>query len=544
MNLVNDPWIPIRRSDGTCELIVPWQLTDPDNPVMILNAPRPDLNGALMQFLIGLLQTAAAPESQKEWSAWLVRPPNADALQHCFEDFKSAFELCSDRGAFMQDFDALDESSFNNISELLIESPGGNTVKENKDHFIKREQVHAICPSCAVMALFTLQTNAPSGGQGHRTSLRGGGPLSTLVLLDSHSELPNDLWRNLWLNILDRQQLNSLTGDRNKSALSDIFPWLTTTRSSEKSGGQDTTPLDAHPLQMYWGMPRRIRIQWESDRAGNCDVCDAYSENLVSQYQTKNYGINYTGAWQHPLSPYTLNKAGDLLPQHAQPGGMTYQHWLKMAIPDDDKEPKYFNAIVVKRYREVLASMNARVKAEEQEQLRLYAFGYDMDNMKARCWYETTFPLFMISDNIRLDFTQRIQDLTNSASEFAGFVRSCVKDAWFKRPGDAKGDTSFLMQSFYHHTESDFFEAARLLQAKLFDSTDKEVLHAWHKTLLKTALNLFDYWAARGDVSQANPRRVAEARDKLKKLAYSKKIKEALQLPKKPKAGKTKREVA
>lgn len=532
-NLALDIWLPIVRTDGTHELIAPWQLTETDNPVIALDAPRPDFNGALMQFLIGLLQTAVSPAGQREWSAWLVRPPAPEELRTLIAQYASAFELQGEQGSFMQDYDALDGSGFNGIAELLIESPGGNTVKENKDHFIKRGQVEAMCPSCTATALFTLQTNAPSGGQGHRTSLRGGGPLSTLVVLDEHSDLPHDLWRRLWLNILDRSQLGALTGDKDKAALPDIFPWLAKTRTSEKDGGKETTPLDVNPLQMYWGMPRRIRVQWASEQAGHCDVCNAYSETLISQYQTKNYGVNYTSAWQHPLSPYSLNKTGDLLPQHAQPGGMTYHHWLGFV---EDTETQ-FSALVVKRYR--------KLAADWDEQLRIHAFGYDMDNMKARCWYETTFPLFTIPENIRLDFAKRVQVLTDAASEVAGFVRSCVKDAWFKRPGDAKGDTSFLTQSFYQHTESAFFDAARLLQTKLVDGTDKEVLHAWHKTLLKASFELFDYWAARGDIAQANPRRVAEARDKLKNLAYSKKIKDTLQLPVKEKqANKPKKEAA
>ena len=59
MNLINDPWIPIRRKSGTQDIIVPWQLTETDDPVIALSAPRPDFNGALMQFLVGLLQTSS-----------------------------------------------------------------------------------------------------------------------------------------------------------------------------------------------------------------------------------------------------------------------------------------------------------------------------------------------------------------------------------------------------------------------------------------------------------------------------------------------------
>ena len=188
MNLINDPWIPIRRKNGAKALIAPWQLTETDNPVITLNAPRPDFNGALMQFLIGLLQTAATPASHDQWLDWLEEPPTPDVLKAQFEPYADAFALQGEKGSFMQDFEPLEGAGFNGIAELLIDSPGGNTVKENKDHFIKRGRVEQVCPCCAATALFSLQTNAPSGGQGHRTSLRGGGPLTTLVVLDENSD--------------------------------------------------------------------------------------------------------------------------------------------------------------------------------------------------------------------------------------------------------------------------------------------------------------------------------------------------------------------
>ena len=518
-NLIWDAWLPIKRKSGAKALIAPWQLTEADDPVVALNAPRPDFNGALVQFLIGLLQTTATPKNHNDWAAWLEEPPTPAVLKAHFEPYAEAFALQGEKGSFMQDFELLDDAGFNSIAELLIDSPGGNTVKENKDHFIKRGRVEQVCPCCAAMALFSLQTNAPSGGQGHRTSLRGGGPLTTLVVVDESRDLPNGLWRNVWLNVLIKQTLNTLTGDKDKTELAAIFPWMAKTRTSEKNTGKETTPLDVHPLQMYWGMPRRIRVQWQSALSGHCDLCNAASDALVTQYQTKNYGVNYVGTWQHPLSPYSMSKSGDLLPQHPQPGGMTYQHWLGLFEGHESQ----FSAVVVKRYRQLANDWD--------EQLRLYTFGYDMDNMKARCWYETTFPLFTIPETIRGDFIRRVQALTDSSSEFASFVRSCVKEAWFKRPSDAKGDVSFLTQSFYQHTEIAFYQAAKALQTKLVDGTDQTVLHSWHDTLRNAAFDLFDYWAARGDIAQANPRRVADARSKLIALCHSKKIKEILQLP-------------
>ena len=54
------------KIDASC-LIDPWQIAETDNPVVEINAPRPDFQGALYQLLIGLLQTCFAPEDEDQW---------------------------------------------------------------------------------------------------------------------------------------------------------------------------------------------------------------------------------------------------------------------------------------------------------------------------------------------------------------------------------------------------------------------------------------------------------------------------------------------
>lgn len=503
MNLINDAWIPVDRQSGPNQRIAPWQITNTDDPVLRLAAPRPDFNGALLQFLVGLLQTACTPQTPNDWAHWLDQPPTPDQLRQQFESVVHAFELDADGPRFMQDFDEISGDK-KPVSNLLIDAPGAQTLKQNADHFIKRGLVESACPACMATALFTLQTNAPSGGAGHRTSLRGGGPLSTLVALDpNNSGLPDDLWRAVWLNVLDQSALASLPGYSSNPDDAAVFPWLGHTRTSEKNTGHDTTPLDASPLQMYWGMPRRIRIHWEKTTSGHCDLCGEQSDKLVDHYVTQNYGTNYTGAWQHPLSPHQISKEGEPLPRHAQPGGISYRHWLGLTQGGDNDIP----ALVIQTFGS---------RKLDAEQLRMHVFGYDMDNMKARCWYESTFPLFNIPEAIAGVFNQRSNELINAATETSRITRSGIKEAWFKRPADAKGDTAFLTQAFFDHTETAFFSQLQQLKKQLETGEDgRASLYAWHQVLRRTALELFDYWTTRGDFETVNPRRIAEARNKL-----------------------------
>ena len=302
------------------------KIAETDNPVIELEAPRPDFQGALYQFLIGLLQTTFSQEDDEEWFEYWENPPEPSVLKGAFSSVEEAFELFNESGpAFLQDFD-LPEGEQKPLSALLIEAPGDNTVKNNKDLFVKDGVVRAACSSCVATALFAMQTNAPSGGSGHRTGLRGGGPLTTLVL---SQEPDRSLWHKLWLNVLTQEDYASDNGP-----LSNVFPWLAATRLSDKTG-QSTQPGDTHPLQMYWGMPRRIRLQ-PSHQQGACSLCGAKSENLTSHFITRNYGVNYEGPWLHPLTPYRHD------PKHKKPplslkgqqGGLGYRHWLGLCLRD------------------------------------------------------------------------------------------------------------------------------------------------------------------------------------------------------------------
>ena len=173
-NLIHQKWIPVKRKSGEHEKIAPWQLTDvwDSDPIIGLDTPRPDFNGSLIQFLIGLVQTTMAPEDMDKWFDLYSKPPKMKYLKDAFTKVESAFNLDGDSPCFMQEPD-LDTDVAKNISLLFIDSPAGKTLKENRDHFVKRGRYSHLCFDCAAAALFTLQTNAPSGGVGHRTSFGG-----------------------------------------------------------------------------------------------------------------------------------------------------------------------------------------------------------------------------------------------------------------------------------------------------------------------------------------------------------------------------------
>lgn len=517
MNLITDAWIPIRRKNGAEESIAPWQITEgsPEEVITELAAPRPDFNGALIQFLIGLLQTTCAPEDSRQWRQWLQQPPEPEQLRAAFEPIAYAFELDGDGPRFMQDLKLKTEQA-NPVYELLVGVPTGKTLNDNTDHFIKRGGIEQLCPACAAMALFTLQTNAPSGGQGHLTGLRGGGPMTTLVLADT-------LWMTCWLNILERRTFLSLANST-KDRESDRFPWLAPTRTSE--GGRWTTPEDVHPDQIFWAMPRRIHLLVsKEDGEIACHLCGMAGEHIVRQYTTKNRGVKYTGPWAHPLSPYFIDKDGIPRAIHPQPGGIGYRHWLGIVQMRQDNEGNRQPARVIEHFIQ-----------RRHNNLRLWAFGYDMDNMKARCWYDSTVPLILTDDTVREIYEFHIAALVNSAQQVSGEIRRQIKKALFKRPGDLKGNNLSLditiNSRFWQGTEADFFDSLYKLRDTLEKGKDVvPIFESWHKRLVKTVEAIFDDISQTGAFDATDPKRIALAWRDLQKSIYSKKLREQLGLP-------------
>src|SRR3989338_7051070 len=101
MNLLDEAWIPVRRAGGKQDWITPYQITEPD--VIALDARRPDFNGALIQFLIGLVQTTTPMDSHAEWQKWNDNPPAEETLKKWFEPVREAFVFDGDGARFMQD---------------------------------------------------------------------------------------------------------------------------------------------------------------------------------------------------------------------------------------------------------------------------------------------------------------------------------------------------------------------------------------------------------------------------------------------------------
>ena len=494
-SLFYDSWLPVRRRSGAKSLIRPAEIASHmDDPIVAFAWGRPDFDAASREFMIGLLATAfPAPENHRQWRALYDAPPTPARLDGAFAPFVEALRLDGDGPRFMQDFDVLEGTDETPVSGLLIDAPGANTLKENKDLFQKRGQAAFLSRPAAAMALFALQTFAPSGGAGHRTSLRGGGPLTTLVA-------PSDddsLWRQLWLNTPKEDEAFAPAA----AELPRVFPWLAPTFVSDGkparlvAASATPAPWTAHLLQAFWGTPRRIRLVFAAnDARAPCPLTGRIDDVIVTAYRTRPWGAAYDPSFQHPLSPYYFSKGKppSWLPVHPQPGGVPYSDWPSLTAAVDDES----------RPAKLTAAAQARLAARAGvTDARLRACGYDMDNMKARGFVEAQMPLFILPEDADAStrasvagLARRLVDAADIAASIAGIaVRIALAGE------RAKGDTtpfSALRERFFQDTHDAFF--AQLRDAfgvadTLGDGAARQPFaKVWLDTLRKCAADLFD----------------------------------------------------
>ncbi len=514
-NLLTASWLPVRRRSGAMSRIRPAELTDgiDQDPIVGFAWPRPDFNAASLEFMIGLLTTAVAPDDEDAWASWWRVPPAPERLAADMAPLLGAFYLDGAGPRFLQDLDELWDGVATEAAALLIDAPGEKTRAENTDLFVKRGATPALGPPAAAMALFTLSAFAPQGGSGHRTSLRGGGPMSTLVVYP-HVSRGDTLWARLWANVETAEQVSARSPDGRPQGT--IFPWLQPTRTSEKNGGRRTTPNDVHPLQVYWGMPRRIRLDFKAAQGRPCGVTGEPVDALVVGYRGQRYGTDYSEGFRHPLTPHYRRKLADptRLAVHAQPGGIGYRLWSGFVVSSADglREPAQ---TVAHWHGERVPRHGLRGET------RLHAFGYDVVSMKARAWVEGEMPLWKVRHADRLlDVVEFVRQVVMGAQTVARQLAMSVKLSRHDRLKDARGDYGFVEERLYRDTEGAFHASlaqAQLLVERETDSDDPTVpaRRQWVAALEAAALRLFDEYAPWEGLEGRNMERHVRARNGL-----------------------------
>ncbi len=494
-NLLTTPWLEARRASGAHLTIRPSDLTDgfADDPILALDFPRPDWNAALTEWLIGLYFLTLAPENEFAWGERFRDPPPPEMLAAALAPLAPWFALDGDGPRAFQDHDTLGNAELKPLSGLLIEAPGEQTTKNNADLFVKRGGAATLTLPEAAAALITLQTYAPAGGAGHRTSMRGGGPLTTLLAPLRRDRKTATLWDRVWANV---PEADPTAPDDPREAL----PWLSPTITSEK-GTHPVMPDDRHPALAFFACPRRIRLMFE----------EIGGTRVATAFRTLNYGANYL-AWEHPLSPYRTDKAAGKLPLHPHAGASDYGDWV--AWWGFNGAPAQSSTLWRNRRGHTGGNV-ARTPVE--------AFGFDMDNMKARQWLDARLPWVPAHEGELKDAVTR---LIGGADVAARAVRMACKVA---RYGQRNGNGYRLPDNLpvdalpepadrlWLETQQDFETLMDALNDLLDDGPKPtaELRRQWLNTLRRHALRIFDETVDLDGLTDVEPRRLLYARSQL-----------------------------
>ena len=191
-------------------------------------------------------------------------------------------------------------------------------------------------------------------------------------------------------------------------------------------------------------------------------------------------------------------------------GGVNYRNWMGLAFPKDTH--------ILPRVVEVARKSDYRRSILKRHPATLWAAGYDMDNMKARCWYESKMPVFGLEPDASERVGDRVEAFIEQASGLAKGLQSVIKEAWFSRPKDAKGSVSFISNSFWQNTEPDFYRLLDRMVQNLDDANDwAQCAKQWRDCITQEAYRLFDQWALAQQEDGLDMRRIVGARNHLKK---------------------------
>ena len=458
MNLLCEPWIPTDRGPAT--------------PAQALTAqslawPRPDFDSACYQLLIGLLQTAIVRDparcpDESTWARLRAGPP-AD-LSDWFAPFNHAFELFG-KTAFLQEYEGLAGDPVA-LSLLLPENPGENAQKKSAD---LTRWVRAVPPSVslpvAAMALYADAIFGVRWGRGHRQGARGENRWTTLVMPDREAAV----WERVWLNVLSHRRWEALRGEE-PWLDARVFPWLAPTMTSEN--GQGVTPKDAHPCQIYWTMPRRIRLG--EPEMGLCGVTGVRGPVVRSFTRAPN-GANYE-AWVHPLSPYVQKNDGTRVPLSIGRPHVGYDAWVGLALME---HRNLTPALVVQEYRESRWSVGDAM-------LRVHCSGWMCGGEGTQAWVEQAVPFVVSGD--RQALADLVVDLLEAADKASKRLHKAFKTA--RLSAEANG--------LYAETEGEFYRRLREREAE-----------GWEGQLWGAARRVYDRAVERARV---DPLRAAQGR--------------------------------
>lgn len=314
MNLLQDPWIPIRADDGAgaFRLLTYRDLLCGPGQNGQISLPRDDLELACLQLLVCMTQVMFLPDGDAALHQRLAVPLTPAEFDAGIAPFLDWFDLDHPTYPFMQTR-GVKAAEPTPIQKLLIGLPEGN----NHAFFNEAGEVGQVSGPVAAIALFNQASNCPSFGGGFKGSLRGGAPITTLVF-------DRDLRRMVWRNVLTRPRVE----ERQIAAPSpaqDQPTWVSPI--TEKS----TIHWNQIGLMrgLFW-QPAHVELVKASE-ARACDVLGGEAAAGYSGFLKEKFNFTVESVWPHPHGAMNLSLKKDVLEQRFASFTTTAPAWTQLS---------------------------------------------------------------------------------------------------------------------------------------------------------------------------------------------------------------------
>jgi CRISPR system Cascade subunit CasA len=293
MNLLKDPWIPVRADAGTGVFsLLTYQQLLCESGNWQVSLPRDDLELACVQLLVCMTQVMFLPEDDLAWQNRRKNPLSLDEFAAGIKPCLEWFDLDHPTQPFMQSR-GVKSAENTPIQKLLIGLPEGN----NHAFFNEAGEVRNLSGALAAITLFNQASNCPSFGGGFKGSLRGGAPITTLVYGANLREM-------VWRNVLTRPRI-----EKRQIAMPgfeyDQPTWVKPIQ--EKA----TIPWNEIDLMrgLFW-QPARVELV-KSEALAPCGILGGDAVQGYSGFRKEKFNFTVEGVWPHPHGAMTMNLKKD-----------------------------------------------------------------------------------------------------------------------------------------------------------------------------------------------------------------------------------------
>ncbi len=313
MNLLEDPWIPVRADGGAGEfrlLTYRQSLCEPGDWQVSL--PRDDLELACVQMLVCMTQTMFMPETDTELRRRIAEPLTPEDFDAGLSPCWDWFDLDHATQPFMQTRGVKAESD-TPIQKLLIGLPEGN----NHAFFNEAGEVRHLGGALAAIALFNQATNCPSFGGGFKGSLRGGAPITTLVFGDNLREM---LWRNVLTRPRVKERQISMPG-----VLQDQPTWVKPIVEKSIVRWNEIGLIRG----LFW-QPAKVELV-KASVAAPCGLLGGEPVSGYAGFRKEKFNFTVEGVWPHPHGAIMMSMKEGVIEQKFASFATTAPAWTLLS---------------------------------------------------------------------------------------------------------------------------------------------------------------------------------------------------------------------